>query len=572
MKTVFETIKDRLPITEVLSSYITLVPNGPQYKAKCPFHNERTPSFYISPERNLYYCFGCGAKGDIFTFVEQFEGLDKKGALKVLAERAGVTLTGYSSNNSDDDGIYQALEKATLIYQNLLKDNKEALNYLEKRGLSKETISDFRIGYAPNEWRTIENVCKDTKEKALALKAGLTKSVEDPSSKQTKVYDRFRSRIMFPICDSSSRVIAFSGRIFPQSDDGPKYLNSPETEVFQKSKTLFGFDKAKIHIKKHNFVILVEGQMDLVFSHQAGFKNTVATSGTAVSAESAKDPFSNLSIVSRLTSNIFLAFDGDEAGQKAMDRAALVALSLGMNPKVVVLPSGLDPADYILANGPEAWKERLKEAKHFIDHHLDIIKAQSSSPHAFVKNIKQKLFPFLAKVLSPMERNIYINKIAKEIEMPAETIDQELKQSFVDLPKDDMVISVNKNKDLSAYERLIALRQRFGGESIEKISEELNTVSIGGLVFSAPSVDEDRLSKALIVVEQEYGNLKKEDQEKVAKELVESVLQEFLSSMRVSYMKELKQAEVGGNEEEVSRITTILNEIIKSRHERNNSA
>lgn len=572
MKTVFETIKDRLPITEVLSSYITLVPNGPQYKAKCPFHNERTPSFYISPERNLYYCFGCGAKGDIFTFVEQFEGLDKRGALKLLADRAGVVLDTYTTSHTDDDGIYQALEKATLIYQNFLKENKEAQEYLEKRGLTKETISDFRIGYAPNEWRTIEASCKDQKEKSLALKAGLTKSAEDPKTKQIKVYDRFRSRIMFPICDSSSRVIAFSGRIFPQSDDGPKYLNSPETEIFQKSKTLFGFDKAKIHIKKHNFAILVEGQMDLIFSHQAGFKNTVATSGTAVSTESVKDPFSNLSILSRLTSNIFLAFDGDEAGQKAMDRAALVALSLGMNPKVVVLPNGLDPADYILKNGPEAWKERLKEAKHFIDHHLDLIKAGSSSPHIFVKNIKQKLFPFLAKVLSPMERNIYINKIAKEIEMPAETIEQELKQSFSQLPKEEQVISSIKGREVTPYERLIALRQRFASPEVEKAVEELNSVSVGGLVFSAPPLEEDRLSRALIVVEEEYSSLKKEDQEKVAKELVESVLQEFLLSMKASYMKDLKQAEAEGNEEKIARITRVLNEIIKSRHERSSSA
>jgi DNA primase len=293
MKTVFETIKDRLPITEILSSYITVVQNGSQYKAKCPFHNERTASFYISPERGLYYCFGCGAKGDIFTFVEQFEGLDKKGALKLLAERAGVVLSNQAvSANNDIDGIYELLEKATNIYQDILKKDNSANEYLEKRGITKETIESFRIGYAPDEWRTIESVCKNDVEKSFAIRAGLTKKTEN------KVYDRFRKRITFPLTDSSGRVIGFSGRSFPTDDQSPKYINSPETEVFQKSKTLFGFDKAKFHIKKHNFSILVEGQIDLVISHQAGFKNTVASSGTAVSEDAALDHFSNLSILS----------------------------------------------------------------------------------------------------------------------------------------------------------------------------------------------------------------------------------------------------------------------------------
>ena len=275
MKTVFETIKDRLPITEVLSSYITLTQNGAQYKAKCPFHNERTPSFYVSADRGLYYCFGCGAKGDIFTFVEQFEGLDKKGALKLLAERAGVELTG-NIGVSDTDGVYEVLEKATLTYQNLLEKSENAKAYLEGRGITKETINDFRIGYVPDEWRTIESSCVNDVQRAFATRAGLIKKTEN------KVYDRFRKRIMFPLTDSSGRVIGFSGRSFPDDGEGPKYLNSPETEVFQKSKNLFGFDKAKSHIKKHNFAILVEGQMDLIISHQAGFRNTVASSGTAI--------------------------------------------------------------------------------------------------------------------------------------------------------------------------------------------------------------------------------------------------------------------------------------------------
>lgn len=245
MNTVFETIKDRLPITEVLSSYITVVQSGSQYKAKCPFHNERTASFNISPERGLYYCFGCGAKGDIFTFVEQFEGLDKKGALKLLAERAGVELTNSFIPETNVDGIYNILEKATVLYQDILSKTPNSTQYLIKRGLTKETIESFRIGYAPDEWRTIESSCKNQEEKTFANKAGLTKQTEGLPAQAGKVYDRFRKRIMFPLTDSSGRVIGFSGRSFPEDENSPKYLNSPETEVFQKSKTLLVLIKQK---------------------------------------------------------------------------------------------------------------------------------------------------------------------------------------------------------------------------------------------------------------------------------------------------------------------------------------
>ncbi len=568
MKTVFETIKDRLPITEVLSSYITIQQSGSQYKAKCPFHNERTASFNISPERGLYYCFGCGAKGDIFTFVEQFEGLDKSGALKLLAERAGVTLTGRSETYSDTDPLYEVLEKATLIYQGIFKDSSDAQQYLEKRGLLKETIDAFRIGYAPDEWRTLQNIFSDDKGESLALRAGLIKKAESPGQ-GTKVYDRFRKRIMFPLTDSSGRVIGFSGRSFPDDGEGPKYLNSPETEVFQKSKTLFGFDKAKLHIKKHNFAILVEGQMDLVISHQAGFKNTVASSGTAVSEDAASDPFSNLSVLSRLTPHLFLAFDGDAAGQKAMDRAALVALSLGMNPKVVSLPEGTDPADYIREHGADAWKECLKQSKHFIEHHLIRIKKESQSPHIFVKTIKEKLFPFLARVASGMEKNLYITRISEEIGVPAEIILGELSSvSTLSVPKGETIVSPRAVSDLTAYERLTALRKVFPSPAIEVQVEALNTLSVGDTIFSAPSVGEDRLDRALIVVEREYSALSETDRVALSKELVEKVAQEFLNSLRADYSRLLQQAEREGDEVLIVKLSSLLETITKRRHER----
>lgn len=562
MKTVVEQIKDRLPITEVLSSYLQTEQSGNQLKAKCPFHNERTASFYISPDRGLYYCFGCGAKGDIFSFVEQFEGLDFKGTLKLLADRAGIVLSRDSAVYSDTDPIYEALEKACAIYQKGLEHSPKAKEYLSERGLTKETIDSFRIGYVGDEWRTIESVCTSESDRDGALRAGLIKKTEG------KVYDRFRKRIMFPLSDGSGRVIGFSGRSFPQDDKSPKYLNSPETEVFQKSKTLFGFDKAKFHIKKHNFAILVEGQFDLVLSHQAGFRNTVASSGTAVSEESARDPFSNLSVLARLTPHLFLAFDGDQAGQNAMDRAALVALSLGMNPKVVSLPEGVDPADFIKTEGVDAWKEKLKESKHFIEHHLVRIKQTAQSPHLFVRTIKEKLFPFLARVASAMEKNLYIKKISEETGMPTDAIIEELSKVASPLPEALEKKEISRQDEISSYERLTALRKCFPSEKIEQAIEELNALTVGDLAFSAPAIPEDRFERVLTLVERDYGRVSEEDRVRIAHELAKSAGERFLKDAHIRYTNELKQAELNGTDEEITSLLKTLEEIHKRRHER----
>ncbi len=554
MKTVVEQIKERLPITEVIASYITVEQSGNQYKAKCPFHNERTASFYISPDRGLYYCFGCGAKGDVFSFVSSFEGLDFKGTLKILADRAGISLATYKGEVQDNDPLYAVLDTTASRYETMLTQTPDALAYLKQRGVQDATIAVFRIGYAPDEWRFVTNSCQGQKEQQYALAAGLLKQSEG------KTYDRFRGRIMFPITDTSGRVVAFSGRAFPGDGDGAKYLNSPETALFKKSNVLFGFDKAKLHIKKHNFAILVEGQMDLVLSHQAGFKNTVATSGTAVSEDAAKDPFSNLSVLARLTPHLFLAFDGDSAGQKAMDRAALVALTLGMNPKVVVLPEGNDPADYILKEGADAWKERLKESKHFIVHHLDRIRALKLSPHVFAKTIKETIFPFLVRVASPIERAAYITMISQAIGVSVSDITAEL--ATVQVPtitNEQPQGSFSSQGNITPYERLVALRKQYPSKAIETLCEPLNSLGAGDMVFTAPSIIDDRMTQALLIVEREYGGLSDEDKEGVAKELIKKIINNFLVTARQHFSGVLHASE--GNTEVETQTLAVLSDI-----------
>ncbi|MEK7459705.1 MAG: DNA primase [Patescibacteria group bacterium] len=428
-------IKERLTIEEVVSSYIKLERVGSNLKAKCPFHNEKTPSFFISPDRGSYYCFGCQAKGDIFTFVEEFEGLDFKGALKLLADKAGILLEGYNQKEeSVKEKLYKVMEEATLFFEDNLKNNKEAKNYLLLRGLKDETIKSFRIGFILNDWRILYSHLQKKGFSDFEIeKAGLVKKTEKG------MYDRFRGRIMFPIADSSGRIIAFSGRIFiddPSTSSGQvvsqaKYLNSPDTIIFNKSYVLYGLDKAKEAIRKNNFSILVEGQMDLILSHQAGWKNTIATSGTALSdaTVSKENAISNLGLVRRLSPNIVLAFDGDKAGISATERAGKIALSLGMDVKVALMPVDTDPADLILKEGNEAWKKAIREAKHLIEFLQNkILENFQNDIRKAGREIKEKILPFVNSLSSSIEKSYFLKKISDVSNIPINALEDDLKK------------------------------------------------------------------------------------------------------------------------------------------------
>jgi DNA primase len=398
-------IKDRLNIVDVVSQYVKLDRAGQNMRSRCPFHAERTPSFIVSPDRGTYHCFGCGVGGDIFTFVEAIEGVDFKGALKILAEKAGVPLV-YSGREAKDDKdrLFEAMETATMFYQTRLND--EAKKYLKERGLTEETIRTFRLGYAGDEWSEMSDYLKQKKftEKEM-LDAGLAKKGE-----RGGLTDKFRNRIMFPIMDTAGRVVAFSGRTFGEKahPDAPKYLNSPETALFHKSRILYGFDRAKQTIRKHNFAILVEGQMDLLASHQAGWGNTVAVSGTAFTVEHA-------ALIKRMSENLVIALDPDEAGFKAASRAARAALSQGLQVKVTQLPEGLDPADLIVKEGADAWRKAIREAKEIITFLLDVLEAHAKSKENFRRAVETIVLPFLHDVQSPIAREQYEKEIAQRL-------------------------------------------------------------------------------------------------------------------------------------------------------------
>lgn len=444
MSTPVEQIKERLGIADVVGSYLKLERAGASLKAKCPFHNERTASFFVSPARGSYYCFGCGKGGDIFSFVQEFEGLDFVGALRVLASRAGVELRRVDPKiQSEYARLFLCLEKATRFFENGLSANAEASAYLTGRGLTKETIKDFRLGFVPNEWRTLfDYLSAEGFTIAEMEKVGLVKKVIRDG--RTSFYDTFRGRIMFPITDSASRVIAFSGRLLPAFDDGKsgKYINSPEGALFSKSAVLYGFDKAKLAIRQKDAVILVEGQMDLLMAHQVGYSNTVAVSGTALTEQ-------HIEKLKRLSLNLLVAFDSDGAGKSAALRAIRLALARGCVVRVVAISGGKDPAE-LIAKNKEAWEKATREAVHVVDFLLEGILSSVSDGREQATRIEKELLPLLALLPSAVEKSHFVKHIAERARLREDALWESFKKiKAPEFEKNDFSSSGNiKNSSL----------------------------------------------------------------------------------------------------------------------------
>ncbi len=418
MATPVEQIKERLSIVEVVSSYVQLSKAGRHYKGKSPFTNEKTPSFFVSPERGMYYCFSSGKGGDIFTFIEEMEGVDFKGALKLLAEWAHVELVPENpQKRTEREALYALAEAAATYFTSERTKHPDIGAYLARRGVREQTIAKWRIGYAPEGWRNLkDHLAARGFGEQLMLRAGLVKKSEDGKS----TYDVFRDRIMFPIADASGRVIAFSGRTMSKDAAMPKYVNSPETELYQKSHVLFGYDKAKSSIRTHDFSLIVEGQFDLVLAHQAGFTNTVAISGTALSAEHA-------ALLERLSHRVVLALDADRAGVNSVKRAAQVMLPRGMDIKVAALPEGKDPAD-LVAEDPARLKEAVRTASTVVEFLVSVLRRNARDERAFRLSVRDEVLPFLLSIPSPIEREHFEEVVSEALATTKDAVHYEVER------------------------------------------------------------------------------------------------------------------------------------------------
>ncbi len=429
-----EEIKARLDIVEFVNSYVRLAKAGINYKAACPFHSEKTPSFFLSPSRQLWHCFGgCGEGGDIFKFVMKIEGLDFPEALRLLAQRAGVMLKREDPRvRSERNRLYDLCEAAAQIFERSLLLTAEPKGYLRSRGLTEETVRSFRIGWAPQSWDfLLKSLAQKGFKPEESEKAGLAVRSEDGSSR----YDRFRSRIIFPITDANGRVIGFGGRIFqpPTINHQPstteaKYINTPQTLIYDKSRALYGFDKAKQEIRAKNQAVVVEGYMDCVMSHQAGVKNTIAVSGTALTAP-------QLSVLRRLCDTIVSSFDADLAGESATKRSLALAAQFEFNRRIAAIPSGKDPADTVKEN-PEAWRAAVAGAKPMAEFYFEkMFSAENPETVEGKKRISQTLLPLIAELTNEIEKAHWVSRLAARLAVAEEAIWKELGKKGVSPPQ-----------------------------------------------------------------------------------------------------------------------------------------
>ncbi len=418
MATPVEQIKERLSILDVVGAYVELHKAGKHYKGKSPFVNEKTPSFFVSPDRGMYFCFSSQKGGDMFTFIEEMEGVDFKGALKLLADKADVELVPEDPKKRDArETQYALLEEATQFFFKTREEFPNVEAYIADRGVTGTTVHTWRIGYAKDEWRALKiHLTGKGYTEAQMLAAGLIKKTD--SNKES--YDVFRDRIMFPIMDPSGRVVAFSGRTLKKDDGIPKYVNSPETELYQKSEILYGYDKAKQGIRHYDFSLIVEGQFDLVLAHQAGYANTVAVSGTAFTPH-------HLALLERLSSRIVLALDSDRAGIAAVKRISGVMLAHGMDIKVARMEGGKDPADIIKVN-PLDFKHFIGAAVHVIEFLLAVLKENTKDERTYKLRVREEIVPLLASMPNRIDREHFEQIVATATETTKDAIHFEVER------------------------------------------------------------------------------------------------------------------------------------------------
>lgn len=434
---ILQEIKDRLNITDVIGGYIQLKKAGANFKAPCPFHSEKTASFMVSPQKQIWHCFGCGEGGDIFGFVKKFENLEFREVIKLLAEKAGVKLPQYRPPDPKVQSEKELLLRinnfaARFYHQILIKEEagKEALEYLKNRGLNSKTIEQWQIGFAPENFHALEQaLAKKQVSTQDLVKAGVSVKNE-----KGQIYDRFRGRITFPIFNYTGEVVGFSARILkngqearPSTSSGQafnppaKYINSPETLIYSKGQILFGLNFAKEAVRKKDEAVIVEGQMDCISAHQAGFANTVATSGTALTAQ-------QFTALGRQTKNLKFCFDSDSAGQNASRRAGELALKQGFRLKIIKLEKAKDP-DELIKKSPGLWEKAVGEAEWFLDQQMALAQSKfENDPVAQKHYLSQEVVPLLGSIQDPLEQDHYVHQLVEKFNISERVVREEIKR------------------------------------------------------------------------------------------------------------------------------------------------
>ncbi len=423
---IIDEIRQRTDLVGLIGEYIKLERRGKNMVGLCPFHNEKTPSFTVSPDKQLFHCFGCGASGNVFSLIMQMEKLTFPEAARFLSGRAGVTIPEPKTTSTAEDNLKERIYKLNLLaaryfsyYLHKNKAGKKALEYLQKRGFKQEIIELFMLGYAPAEWTGFFNFAqKKGATPDLMVKAGLVSP-----GKEKGYYDRFRSRIIFPIFNISGKVAGFGGRAFAgEEKSGPKYLNSPETAVFNKGSMLYGLNLAREEIRREKKAVVVEGYTDVITAFQAGIKNVIASLGTALTAEQGR-------LLRYQADTVVTAYDSDRAGEAATWRGLVILQSSGCLVQVADFPEGSDPDSYIRENGADSFSKLINNAMPLIEYRLQQLKNRYdlASDKGRIDYIEE-LMPFLMSAVNEVEQDFYLKKAAEELGVAEEALRDELKK------------------------------------------------------------------------------------------------------------------------------------------------
>jgi len=421
---ILDEILEATDIVQVISGHVPLKKAGRNYKANCPFHHEKTPSFTVSPDKQIYHCFGCGAGGNAFNFLMKYDRMEFLDAVRFLAKKAAVALPAIKKVSTGEASLMEKLaranELAAAFYTNNLLNNglgKTVSEYLEKRNISKNSIIKFKLGYSLNAWdRLIEHARQKGIGADILSKAGLAlKSTRDGS-----FYDRFRNRLIFPVFEAKGKVIAFGARVL--DDSLPKYVNSPETPLYTKGRHLYGLNFAKQAIMRANFAIMVEGYMDLISLSQAGIENVVASCGTALTPEQSR-------LLKRFTTEVVMIFDGDQAGETATLRNLDILITEGFNARVVSLPSGYDPDSFVTKFGLDEFKKVVEEAKDLFSYKLGLLLKQykSGTPQGKAKIVSEML-PTLWRIPNAVLKSTYLRKLSEGLDIDEAALREELRK------------------------------------------------------------------------------------------------------------------------------------------------
>jgi len=582
-----EEIKSKLNILDLIKEYIEVKPAGAYHKARCPFHNEKTPSFMVSPDRQIYHCFGCGEHGDVFTFVQKMEGLDFPDALRLLAKKAGVEIRAEDPRvRNERTKLSDIVRFASRVYQEQLRrlpDTHPVKEYLKQRSITPEVIETFQIGFAPDSWDSLfEALKKKNVRQEDAMAAGLLVRKDDGNG----FYDRFRARLMFPISDVHGTIVGFGGRVIPTLEarclgkEAAKYINTPQSAIYNKSGILYGLHLAKNAIRTKKKVVVVEGYMDCIAAHRIGSEHVVASSGTAFTEGQAK-------LLKRFSDTVLVAYDMDEAGIAASARGVSVLLREGMTVRVVSLPDKKDPDDVVREN-PEVWKEAIEKPKLFTDFAFDqALKNRDLGNVEDKKAVAGVLMPLIANLGNDVEQTHYLQKLSGLIQVDEavlrnalhaakettshvnkKTTSLDYKKTFQNSPELELLSVLLKKPDFYKVVSDILILDAVTNDDLRMLytllqnqyneSHELNIETL------RPKVLEDKATQGLVmyldVAELGAARLP-EHVEIMGTQLVHAMMRDYLKTQLTKLTRQIREAEQSGDKHIMSGLVSKFEKI-----------